>query len=63
MGFFDSAITILQTLVVALGAGLEIWGLSIFWKGTEMIIPVRMLMFGKEATNKTDKDRRLLFRK
>ncbi len=26
MAFFDSAVTVLQTLVVALGAGLGIWG-------------------------------------
>ena len=26
MAFFNSAITVLQTLVVALGAGLGIWG-------------------------------------
>ena len=27
MGFFNSAITVLQTLVTALGAGLGIWGI------------------------------------
>ena len=26
MGFFDSAIGVLQTLVIALGAGLAVWG-------------------------------------
>ena len=26
MGFFSSAITILQTLVTAIGAGLGVWG-------------------------------------
>lgn len=26
MAFFNSAVTVLQTLVIALGAGLEIWG-------------------------------------
>ena len=26
MGFFNQAITVLQTLVIALGAGLGIWG-------------------------------------
>ena len=26
MGFFDSAIDVLQTLVIALGAGLAVWG-------------------------------------
>ena len=27
MAFFDSAVTVLQTLVVAIGAGLGIWGI------------------------------------
>ena len=40
MAFFNSAITVLQTLVVALGAGLGIW-------------PARMLVYDKEAINKT----------
>jgi len=26
MGFFDSAVGVLQTLVIALGAGLAVWG-------------------------------------
>ena len=26
MGFFNSAVDVLQTLVIALGAGLAIWG-------------------------------------
>jgi hypothetical protein len=26
MGFFDAAIDVLQTLVIALGAGLAVWG-------------------------------------
>lgn len=26
MAFFSSAVTVLQTLVIALGAGLSIWG-------------------------------------
>ena len=26
MAFFEQAITVLQTLVIALGAGLDIWG-------------------------------------
>ena len=32
MEFFNSAIEVLQTLVVALGAGLGVWGPSICWK-------------------------------
>lgn len=27
MGFFNSAVVVLQTLVIALGAGLGIWGI------------------------------------
>ena len=37
MAFFNSAVTVLQTLVIALGAGLGIWGainLPAEWKGT-----------------------------
>ena len=41
MAFFASAINILQTLVVAIGAGLAVWELSIFWKDTEMITQVQ----------------------
>ena len=41
MAFFNSAVGVLQTLVVALGAGLGIWERLIFWKATEMIIRVR----------------------
>ena len=29
MAFFNSAVTVLQTLVIALGAGLGIWGASV----------------------------------
>ena len=32
MEFFNSAVGVLQTLVVALGAGLGIWGVMGFWK-------------------------------
>ena len=31
MAFFNSAITVLQTLVVALGAGLGIWAVRTVW--------------------------------
>ncbi len=34
MEFFNSAIEVLQTLVVALGAGLGVWGAIICWKAT-----------------------------
>ena len=33
MGFFTSAINILQTLVVAIGAGLGVWGVSNLMEG------------------------------
>ena len=33
MEFFTQVITILKTLVIALGAGLAVWELSISWKG------------------------------
>ncbi len=39
MAFFTSAISILQTLVVAIGAGLAVWELSISWRDMEMTIP------------------------
>ena len=37
MEFFNSAVDVLQTLVVALGAGLGIWGGINSWRDTEMI--------------------------
>lgn len=33
MAFFNSAVTVLQTLVVALGAGLGIWGVINLMEG------------------------------
>ena len=39
MAFFTSAINILQTLVVAIGAGLQFGELSISWRDMEMTIP------------------------
>lgn len=33
MGFFTSAISILQTLVVAIGAGLGVWGVINLMEG------------------------------
>ena len=52
MDFFNSAIEVLQTLVVALGAGLGVWGSSTCWKDMVMTTPARMLMYGKEASNR-----------
>lgn len=33
MGFFNSAVEVLQTLVIALGAGLGVWGLINLMEG------------------------------
>ena len=48
MAFFNSAVGVLQTLVVALGAGLGIWGAinllegrSTCWKVTVTITPAQ----------------------
>ena len=49
MQFFASAVSTLQTLVVALGAGLAVWGVVNLMGGTAMTIPVPMLMVNKEA--------------
>ena len=53
MEFFNSAIEVLQTLVVALGAGLGVCVLSTCWKVTAAITPLPMLMYGREAQSKT----------
>lgn len=49
MQFFSEAVNVLQTLVIALGAGLASGALSTFWKATATITPVQMLMVNKEA--------------
>lgn len=49
MDFFNSAVGVLQTLVIALGAGLGIWGLSTSWRVTATTIRAQMLMVNKEA--------------
>ena len=63
MAFFEQAITVLQTLVIALGAGLGIWGVINLLEGygqdnpasksqgIKQLIP--MLMYGREAQSKT----------
>ena len=43
MAFFNSAVGVLQTLVVALGAGLGIWGAINLLEVTATITPVRSL--------------------
>ena len=52
MEFFNSAIEVLQTLVVALGAGLAFGVPSTCWKVMVTITPAAMLMYGKEASNR-----------
>ena len=52
MAFFNSAVTVLQTLVIALGAGLGIWGAINLLEGTATTTLVQMLMYGKEADNR-----------
>ena len=53
MAFFNSAVTVLQTLVIALGAGLGIWGVINLLEGYGNDNPVQMLMYGREAQSKT----------
>ncbi len=52
MAFFNSAIDVLQTLVIALGAGLGIWGVINLLEGYGNDNPAPMLMYGKEASNR-----------
>ena len=61
MEFFNQAIDILKILVMALGAGLAVWGVSTFWKVTGRITLRQILVYGKEAFNK-DRQSALLFR-
>ena len=50
MAFFASAITTLQTLVIALA--LAFGASSICWRATARTILAQMLMYGKEAINR-----------
>ena len=52
MEFFNSAIDILKILVMALGAGLAVWGGVNLLEVMARTIPARMLMYGKEASNR-----------
>ena len=52
MEFFTSAIDTLKVLVIALGAGLGVWGVINLLEVMEMITPAQMLMYGKEASNR-----------
>ena len=51
MEFFTASIDTLKVLVIALGAGLGVWGVITFWKVTATTTPAQMLMYGKEASN------------
>lgn len=62
MDFFNSAVDVLQTLVIALGAGLCIWGGINLLEGYENDNPGAMLMYGKEV-DKKDRQKASLFRK
>ena len=61
MEFFNSAIEVLQTLVVALGAGLAFGVPSTCWKVTVTTTPAPMLMCHK-VTHKNLIDSSPLFR-
>ena len=53
MAFINQAVTVLQTLVIALGAGLGSVGCyQPVWKATATTTPAPMLMYGKEASNR-----------
>ena len=63
MAFFSSAIDTLQTLVIALGAGLGVWAWLICWRATARTTPALMLMYDREAPTKQTKTAALsLFR-
>ena len=51
MDFFNSAVEVLQTLVIALGAGLGVWVASTCWKVTPRTTPAQMLMCRKVTQN------------
>lgn len=54
MAFFNSAIGVLQTLVIALGAGLGIWGVINLLEGYGNDNPAQMLMCDKVTNNNFD---------
>ena len=63
MEFFNSAVNVLQTLVVALGAGLGIWGVINLLEGYGQDNPASNAHVTLRSSNKNDKDRRsTLFR-
>ena len=63
MAFFSSAIDTLQTLVIALGAGLGVWGVVNLLEGYGSDNPGSNAHVTLRSSNKNDKDRRsTLFR-
>ena len=63
MAFFEQAITVLQTLVIALGAGLGIWGVINLLEGYGNDNPGANAHVTLRSSNKNDEDRRsTLFR-
>ena len=63
MQFFASAVTTLQTLVVALGAGLAVWGVVNLLEGYGSDNAAANAHVTLRSSNKNDKDRRsTLFR-
>ena len=61
MAFINQAVTVLQTLVIALGAGLAVWGVVNLMEATAMTTPALMLMCHK-VTHKNLIDSSPLFR-
>lgn len=63
MEFFNQSITVLQTLVVAIGAGLGVWGVVNLMEGYGNDNPGANAHVTLRSSNKNDKDRRsTLFR-
>ena len=63
MEFFNSAIVVLQTLVIALGGGLCVWGGINLLEGYGQDNPAANAHVTLRSSNKNDKDRRsTLFR-
>ena len=61
MAFINQAVTVLQTLVIALGAGLAVWGVVNLMEATATTTPAPMLMCDK-VTPQYDRQPPLLFR-
>ena len=63
MEFFNSAIDILKVLVIALGAGLAVWGVINLLEGYGSDNPAANAHVTLRSSNKNDEDRRsTLFR-